>query len=67
MASYFKADLSVIGSEDDVKTKINGDTGNIICHIKGNKDLPPIAFLAHMDTVMPCINKNPIIENNIIK
>ena len=53
--------------EDDAKSKIDGDTGNIICTIKGKENLEPIAILAHMDTVTPCINKNPVIENRIIK
>jgi tripeptide aminopeptidase len=61
--NYLKLDYY----EDDTSTKINGDTGNIICKIKGNKDFPPIALLAHMDTVTPCINKNPKIENDIIR
>lgn len=53
--------------EDDAKTKINGDTGNIICHVKGDRTIPPIAILAHIDTVVPGVNKKPVIDNDIIK
>ena len=53
--------------EDDTSKKIGGNTGNLICSLKGNKNVNPIILMAHMDTVTPGIGKKPILEGNIIK
>ncbi|WP_312908099.1 M20/M25/M40 family metallo-hydrolase [Tissierella praeacuta] len=69
-AEILKKDMEKIGFEvmvDDAGTKANSDTGNIIGYLNGNKDIEPIMFCAHMDTVTPCENIEPIIENGIIK
>jgi len=53
--------------EDDAGAKIGGNAGNVVCHIKGEKDKPALLLMAHMDTVVPGISKNPIIDGDIIK
>jgi len=69
-AHALRKDLEEIGFEvivDDAGVKANSDTGNLIGYLKGNKDVESIMFCAHMDTVTPCVNIQPIIENGIIK
>ncbi|MDU5080687.1 M20/M25/M40 family metallo-hydrolase [uncultured Tissierella sp.] len=69
-AEILKKDMKKIGFEvvvDDAGNKAGSDTGNIIGYLSGNKDIEPIMFCAHMDTVTPCENIEPIIENGIIK
>lgn len=53
--------------EDNVGEIIGGNAGNLTFNIPGNKDVDSILLMAHIDTVMPGISKNPIIEGNIIK
>lgn len=69
-AKVLKSDMEDIGFEvivDDAGSKANSNTGNLIGYLKGNKDIDPIMFCAHMDTVTPCENIEPIIEDGIIK
>ena len=69
-AKILKEDMESIGFEvivDDAVPKANSDTGNLIGYLKGSKDVDPIIFCAHMDTVTPCENIEPIIEDGIIK
>jgi tripeptide aminopeptidase len=70
MADRLRSKLEAMGltvTEDDTGTKIGGNTGNLLCNIKGEKDVPAILLMAHMDTVIPGIGKTPVIEGNIIK
>lgn len=69
-AEILKKDMEKIGFEviiDNAGVKASSDTGNIIGYISGNKDLEPIMFCAHMDTVSNGDMINPIIENGIIR
>lgn len=69
-AKVLKEDMEKIGFEvvfDQAGTKANSDTGNLIGYLKGNKDVEPIMFCAHMDTVTPCENIEPVIEDGVIK
>lgn len=69
-AKVLEKDLKEIGFEvitDNAFEKAGSDTGNLIGYLKGNKDVEPIMFCAHMDTVTPCENIEPIIEDGIIK
>lgn len=59
--------LGYVVSEDDAGQKIGGDSGNIICTIKGSKNVPAILLTAHMDTVVPGIGKKPVVDGDIIK
>lgn len=53
--------------EDDTGSKIGGNAGNVICHVKGDKNKPALLLMAHMDTVIPGFSKNPVIDGDIIK
>lgn len=70
MADALKAKLEAMGLsvyEDDAGKEIGGNSGNLICNVKGEKEVPSILLMAHMDTVVPGIGKKPVIEGNIIK
>ncbi|WP_027622715.1 M20/M25/M40 family metallo-hydrolase [Acetivibrio clariflavus] len=70
MAERLKAKLSNMGlsvEEDDAGVKIGGNSGNLICKIDGNKNVPAVLLMAHMDTVTPGIGKKPIVDGNIIR
>ncbi|MGI6227864.1 MAG: M20/M25/M40 family metallo-hydrolase, partial [Peptococcales bacterium] len=70
IADYLKSKLQSLGLnvfEDNAGTKIGGNAGNIIAELKGNNYAPRILFSAHMDTVQPGNNVQPILVDNIIK
>ncbi len=71
IADYIKMRLKAIDAEvfeDDAGEKIGGNTGNLICSVRGTKiNAKPILLAAHMDTVQPCQGINPQIENGLIK
>jgi len=70
MADAIKEKLSAMGYEayeDDAGKKIGGSAGNIICTVKGSKDVPAIMFAAHMDTVEPGIGKKPVVDGDMIR
>jgi len=60
-------DMGLSVYEDNAGEKIGGNAGNLICTVKGSKNVPPILLMAHMDTVTPGKGKTPVIENDIIK
>ena len=52
---------------DQAGEKIKSNTGNIIAKLKGNiKEAPPIMFAAHMDTVVPGKDIEPILSGDRI-
>lgn len=53
--------------EDDAGKKIGGNSGNLICTIKGSKSVAPIILMAHMDTVTPGIGKKAVLDGEYIK
>lgn len=53
--------------EDNTGEIIGGDAGNLLCTVKGQKEIPAILLMAHMDTVVPGTGKKPVIDGNIIK
>ena len=70
MADTIKGKLQGMGIdciEDRTGDKIGGNTGNIICTIKGSKPVPAILLMAHMDTVVPGKGKIPVVEDGFIK
>lgn len=70
MADRLKEKLEKMGLEvyeDDAGGKIGGNSGNLICTVKGDRNVPAILLMAHMDTVVPGIGKKPVIDGNIIK
>lgn len=70
MADTIKRKLQEMGIdcvEDGAGDIIGGNAGNIICTVKGDKPVPAILLMAHMDTVVPGIGKKPVIEEGCIK
>lgn len=51
---------------DNAGELAGGDTGNVLGRLKGTLDTQPILLCAHMDTVVPGENINPIISDDII-
>ena len=63
--------LEALGLEveiDHAGEIMNGETGNVIATLKGNREGRTILFSSHMDTVSPGIGVKPIVdeENGII-
>ncbi|MBQ9358219.1 MAG: M20/M25/M40 family metallo-hydrolase [Abditibacteriota bacterium] len=52
--------------EDGAGAKINGEAGNIIATLEGSKDIEPVIFSAHMDSVESTEDLKPVIVNGII-
>lgn len=70
MADRIKLKLQGMGYdcvEDCAGDKIGGDTGNIICTVKGGKPVPAILLMAHMDTVVPGRGKKPVVDDGYIR
>ncbi|HEX2947699.1 MAG TPA: M20/M25/M40 family metallo-hydrolase [Clostridia bacterium] len=69
MADILTQKMKALGCEvyeDNAGQEIGGNTGNLICNLKGNSDVPALMITAHMDTVAPGEGKKPIEENGII-
>jgi tripeptide aminopeptidase len=60
-------DMGLEVYEDDAGVKVGGECGNIIATLKGDRNLPVVAMLAHMDTVCPCVGKKPVVDGDIIR
>ncbi|NLK86323.1 MAG: M20/M25/M40 family metallo-hydrolase [Clostridiaceae bacterium] len=70
MADRLTQKLTAMGHEvyeDNAADAIGGDAGNLICTIKGTRDVPAVLFSAHMDTVEPGVGKKPVIDGDIIR
>ncbi len=50
---------------DRAGEKIGGNTGNLIVKIQGNKNVPPLMFNAHMDTVTPGKGVRPQLKDGV--
>ena len=50
--------------EDDAAEKIGGNCGNLYCYIEGSKELDPILFSVHLDTVEPSHHKEVLIKDD---
>lgn len=69
VADYIKKELKELGLEvieDNAGKNLGGTTGNIIGILRA-PGKSKLMLSAHMDTVLPCENIKPIIENGIIK
>lgn len=70
LADKLKQDLRSLGfqvEEDDTGSKVNGNAGNIIAHLKGsNAGKPTILLSAHMDTVSKIFGINPLVKDGKI-
>lgn len=68
-ASLLAEKLKDLGFEvyiDKAGELAGGDTGNVLGRLKGTLDTQPVLLCAHMDTVVPGENINPIIRDGII-
>jgi len=68
-ASLLSEKLKGLGFEvriDDANKGTEGDTGNVLGRLPGNTDSQPVLLCAHMDTVVPGENINPIIREGVI-
>lgn len=70
MCEYLAQQIKEMGYNpmfDGASKKINGNSDNLIFKIDGQKDIPPIILMSHMDTVMPGEKKEAIIDGDYIK
>ncbi|MCH7950535.1 MAG: M20/M25/M40 family metallo-hydrolase [Candidatus Dadabacteria bacterium] len=71
VAVKLQKEMEDLGAEcfyDDAGEKVNGNVGNLIVKLEGNKsDAPPFFLSAHMDTVGPGEGIKPRIEDGIMK
>jgi len=59
--------LSMEVTEDKAGLVIGGNCGNVVANLKGNLPKAPILLLsAHMDTVQPCLNIEPVLHEGLI-
>jgi len=70
LADFLVEKLEDLGLEvrvDQAGEKVKSNSGNIIAHLRGNvKKATPIMFSAHMDTVVPGKNINPLCDGEKI-
>lgn len=67
MADYLIGELVTLGfsvMEDRAGEIYGGDAGNVYGYLEGNIPGPPILFSSHMDTVVPGLNKTPIVHED---
>ncbi|HET6370614.1 MAG TPA: M20/M25/M40 family metallo-hydrolase [Nitrospiria bacterium] len=70
VALALKKDLSALGASvsfDDAGKKVNGNVGNLIAKIPGNRSAPTLLLSAHMDTVVPGEGIKPILDGEIVR
>jgi tripeptide aminopeptidase len=71
VALKLEKEMKELGAEcffDNAGDKVNGNVGNLIVKLKGNRsEAAPILLSAHMDTVAPGVGIKPKIENGLIK
>ncbi len=68
-AKFIAKELEKLGLEvitDNAGEKVGSNANNIIASLKGDKDVEPIMFCCHMDTVTPGKGIKPIIKDDII-
>lgn len=59
--------LNMVVTEDEAGLAIGGNCGNVFAYLKGDLPKAPIVLLsAHMDTVQPCLNIDPVIKDGLI-
>jgi len=70
LADFLIEKLEDLGLEvivDQAGEKVKSNSGNMIARLKGNiKEVTPIMFSAHMDTVVPGKNINPLCDGEKI-
>ncbi|HEY8909133.1 MAG TPA: M20/M25/M40 family metallo-hydrolase [Desulfosporosinus sp.] len=59
--------MGIVVSEDDAGQAIGGNCGNLFAYLKGDLPTAPVLLLsAHMDTVDPCLNIEPVLCDGLI-
>lgn len=69
-AAYLQKELEALGFSVDIDAagdQAGGNTGNLIATIQGSRDIEPLMFCCHMDTVLPCANIQPLITDGVIR
>jgi len=69
MADRLKADLKALGfevEEDQSHLQIGGNAGNIYAFLPGKKEMEPLLFCAHIDTVRPGNGIKPSVSDGKI-
>ncbi len=71
IAQVVKAKVEAMGLtvlEDDAGKGFGGEQGNLIVKVLGSMEgVPTILLNAHLDTVLPCENVNPIVEGDKVR
>lgn len=70
MAQRVIADLTAIGCHiyvDGTMDKTGSDTGNVYATLAGTAPGEPIVLCAHLDTVVPGVGIEPVLEDGIIR
>lgn len=70
MAQRVIADLTAVGCDiyvDDTMDKTGSNTGNVYATLPGNAPGEPIVLSAHLDTVVPGVGVEPVVEEGIIR
>ena len=64
----YLSELGLEWDEDDAAARLDGDTGNIYCHLEAtNGGGTPIFLCAHTDTVPPEAAIEPVVEDGIVR
>jgi len=69
IADKLKADLISLGfavEEDNCQIRTGGNAGNLYAFLSGKRDIEPLLFCAHIDTVKPGIGVKPVIIDDKI-
>lgn len=67
MGDYLKNQLAALGltvEEDGAGSRLGGNCGNLYVFLEGRKDLEPILFCVHMDTVEPSAGKRAVLDGD---
>lgn len=69
-ALHLKSRLEELGLSviiDKAGQVIGGDTGNLIARLEAKGSGPPVFFSAHLDTVMPGENIEPVLKDGVFR
>ena len=69
-AAYARTALEALGFTvefDTAGAQAGSNTGNLIATLPGSKDVEPLMFCCHMDTVTPGENIQPVIDGEVIR
>ena len=60
-------ELGLEADEDDCGARIDSTAGNVYARIEGTADGTPLFFCAHMDTVPPDGELEPVVEDGVVR